>query len=86
MADRKRYNVSPEEFVKAWQESKTVQEVADKLQMPRNLVLSRKSMYSKNRKDGSPGVQLKTMAKVSKRTLNIDKLNEIAKGAEETQE
>lgn len=52
---RKRYNLKPEEFVTAWQTSASVQEVADKFGMPRDIVSARASSYRK------VGVKLKKM-------------------------
>ena len=76
--ERKQYNVSPEAFVKTWQESNSADEVAEKLGMPKNIVLARSAVYRKNRKDGSPGVPLKKMPRVNPRRLDIDNLRKVA--------
>jgi hypothetical protein len=69
---RKRYDVSPEEFVEAsWQESSTPNAVARRLGMPRSCVLSRACTYRKR------GVRLKRMRPPS-RKLNIERLNKLA--------
>lgn len=76
--ERKQYNVSPEVFVKTWQESNSADEVSEKLSMPKNIVLARSAVYRKNRKDGSPGVPLKKMPRINPRRLDVDNLRKIA--------
>lgn len=87
---RKEYNVSAEKFVETWnavaKRGGNAQEVADLLGMPKNLVLARKSNYTKPRKDGSPGVKLLPIKKRNPRKLNIENLNEIASKAAEVEE
>ncbi len=73
--NRKRYNVTAEQFVKVWQESESAQEVAEKLDMPKNIVLARSAVYRKPRKDGTPGVRLKKMPRYNPRRLNVEALN-----------
>lgn len=68
---RTRYNVSPEEFVVAWQRSETVQEVCDRLGMPKANVLARASNYR------SRGVILKEMPRGRSRHLEVEKLNRL---------
>lgn len=68
---RREYSVTPEEFIKAWQESETAQEVADKLGMPKPIVLARASAYR------GEGVKLKKMRRENKRALDIDGLNRL---------
>jgi hypothetical protein len=70
-ASRTEYNVSPEEFVRAWQTSETAQEVADKLKMPKPIVLARASGYRKD------GIHLKKMKRGPKRALDVDALNRL---------
>ena len=76
--ERKQYNVSPEDFVKVWQSSESADEVAQKLNMPKNIVLARSAVYRKNRKDGSPGVPLKKMPRVNPRRLDVENLRKLA--------
>lgn len=54
-----RYNVSPEDFIKAFQESNSPEEVSEKVNMPVKAVMARASAYRKQRKDGRPGIPLK---------------------------
>src|SRR5687768_7634734 len=75
--NRKKYAVSPEQFVKVWQESNSAQEVADKLGMPKNIVLARSAVYRKNRGDGSPGVPLKKMERKNPRKLDVTALTKL---------
>lgn len=67
---RRRYDVTPEDFVRAWQTSGTAQEAADKLGMPKSNVLARASNYR------SRGVNLKVMSKASPKRLDVGRLNE----------
>ena len=69
---RNDYRVSPERFVVAWQASKSVAEVAEKLSIPEDRVLSRASSYRKK------GVLLKKFVPKSL-ALDVDKLNGILK-------
>lgn len=67
---RKHYNVTDVSFCETWQESNSAQEVADKLKMPKNIVLARSAVYR------NKGVDLKTMPRVNPRKLDVSKLNE----------
>lgn len=67
---RKHYNVSDVKFCETWQGSNSAQEVADKLQMPKNIVLARSAVYR------NKGVNLKSMPRVNPRKLDVTKLNE----------
>lgn len=69
--ERTNYNVSPEDFIRAWQTSNTAQEVADRLGMPKGIVLARASNYRRD------GVKLKKLARRHKRALNVEKMNEL---------
>jgi hypothetical protein len=71
---RKKYPVTDEQFVKAWSESNSAQEVADKLGMPKNIVLARSATW-RNR-----GVKLKRMERKNPRRLDVDKLNGLIEG------
>lgn len=67
---RKEYNVTPEQFVMAWEASASAQECADKLKMPKPIVLARASSYRKD------GINLKKM-KRGVNGLNIGQLNDL---------
>jgi len=71
---RKQYNVNWESFVDAWQASTTAQEAADKLGMPKNIVLARYALYKKS------GAKLKKMERKNPRKLDIDALNRRIEG------
>lgn len=75
---RKNYGVDGPTFVKTWQESSSAAEVAEKLDMPKNIVLARKAVYA------NKGVNLKKMERKSPRKLDVDKLNEVAAAASGT--
>lgn len=83
---RERYGITDVQFVNAWQESGSAQEVADKLTelagktVPKAIVLARKATYVKK------GVNLKKMPRVNPRKMDIAKLNEsIANGGKRTE-
>src|SRR5947209_7670873 len=65
------YNVSPQDFCRVWETSETPQEVADRLNMPRPIVLARASFYRKQ------GVRLKKMKRKTKRSLDVNGLNQM---------
>ena len=75
MAKKKRrgrteYDVSPEKFVRVWQQSTSVDNVAIKLEMPKPIVLARKSNYT------TLGIKLKKMPRKStERGLDVNALN-----------
>lgn len=84
---RKNYNVTAEKFCEVWKDTfeagGTAQDVADKLEMPKNAVLARYSNYKKTRSDGTPGVPLPQLKrKKSDKALNIDVLTKIVTGKE----
>ena len=67
---RTEYAVSPERFIRTWQQSSSVAEVAETLGMPKPIVLARKSNYTKL------GIQLKKMPRQSPdRSLDVEGLN-----------
>jgi hypothetical protein len=66
---RKDYNVTPQEFIRAWESSSTAEEVAEILGMPKAIVLARASNYRLQ------GVKLKKMPRQNKRKLDVDALN-----------
>jgi hypothetical protein len=69
MSARKSYSVSPEQFVKIWQMSGSATELAEKLKMPKPIVLARASGYR------SAAVNLKKMPRKSNRNLDVAGLN-----------
>jgi hypothetical protein len=75
---RTRYNVSAEEFVRVWQSSDSAQEAADRLGMPKSIVLARSAVYRKARADGSPGINLKRMPRNNPRKLDTEYLRKVA--------
>ena len=67
---RTEYAVSPERFIRTWQQSSSVAEVSETLGMPKPIVLARKSNYTKL------GIQLKKMPRQSPdRGLDVEGLN-----------
>ena len=68
---RAEYNVTPEKFIEVWESSETAQEVADRLGMPKPIVLARASTYR------SLKIKLKKMKRESKRALNVDECNRL---------
>lgn len=69
--NRNSYRVSPADFVKVWQESGSAQEVADKLGVPKHIVLARSAQYRKN------NIPLKKMPRINPRKLDVDALTRI---------
>lgn len=65
-----RYGVSPEEFVKAWASSTSIDEVIKKTGLPKNAVYSRVNSYRHK------GVKLKKMQRPNK-VINVDELNKL---------
>jgi hypothetical protein len=69
---RKQYNVDPKTFIIAWQQSSTLGEVAEKLQMPEPICSARASMYR------AAGVELRRMPRApSSRKLDVAALNQL---------
>jgi hypothetical protein len=68
---RTKYNADQEEFVRVWQDSKTVQEACDRLKMPYSITLARVSLYRRR------GVKLKKMPRKNSRRLDVDGLNRL---------
>ena len=67
---RTEYDVSPEKFIRVWQQSTSVDNVATKLGMPKPIVLARKSNYT------ALGIKLKKMPRKSTdRGLDVNGLN-----------
>jgi len=68
----KRYDVTPEEFVRAWMQAETLDDVAQKLAMPKAIVAARASHYR------SMGLPLKTLnRKRPSRRLDLERLKQI---------
>jgi hypothetical protein len=67
--ERAEYNVTPQQFIEAWQRSDSPQQVADRLKMPKNIVLARASMYR------VAGIKVKKMKRRNKRYLDVSALN-----------
>jgi hypothetical protein len=65
------YGVDPKAFIEAWEASRTPQEVADKLKMPKAIVLARASNYRQ------AGVKLKKLQRRSKRAIDVEGLNRL---------
>lgn len=63
------YGVTAEQFIEAWQTSETVDEVCEKLKMPKPIVHARASGYREK------GVLLKKMKRYANRGLDVDGLN-----------
>jgi hypothetical protein len=74
-AKRKRvhtkYEVSPEKFIHAWMTSTYLDEVADKLGMPKDIVAARASNYRGMK------LPLKKLKRRSKKALNVQALTEL---------
>ncbi len=69
---RAKYDVCPDDFVVAWQNSDSADEVAAKLSMSKTNVLSRACNYR------SCGVNLKVMKRNDSRKLDTEHLNSLA--------
>ena len=65
-----RKHVSPEDFVRAWQSSSSMQEIAEKIGIKYNAVATRGAAYRKR------GIQLKILDSASQ-TINVDELNNL---------
>jgi transposase len=69
------YGVTAEQFIVAWQTSKTAQEAADRLGMPKPIVHARASAYRQ------AGIKLKLMPRGAKKQLDPVELNRLAEAA-----
>jgi hypothetical protein len=69
--DRRNYNVTPEQFIEAWQTSDGVAGVAKKLKMPKDIINSRASNYR------SAGIRLKKMSRRPKNRLDVEACNRL---------
>jgi hypothetical protein len=70
-SERQTYDVTPEEFVRVWESSKSAREAAERLKMPKPIVLARASSYRKL------GINMKAMRRERKNALNVAELNKI---------
>jgi hypothetical protein len=68
---RKKYEVSVTQFVQAWTQAGSVDEVANLLQMPKNILLARASGYR------SKGVELKKMPRKNNTKIDVAALNSL---------
>jgi hypothetical protein len=66
---RTEYGISQTKFVETWESSNSPEEVAEKLEMPKPVVIARASKYRK------AGVKLKKMGKKSRRSIDVEALN-----------
>lgn len=72
MSERTTYpDTGPERFIEVWQTSDSVQEVSDRLKMPKPIVLARASNYR------AAGVNLKDMKRAAKKALDVAGLNKL---------
>jgi hypothetical protein len=67
---RKKYDVSPERFVEVWEKSKSSDEAAEELHMPKSILHARASGYR------AQGINLKRMPRKSRR-LDVEGLNRL---------
>jgi transcription elongation factor Elf1 len=65
------YNVDAETFIRTWQQAQSAQEVADKLNMPKDIVHARASTYR------NAGIRLKKMPRHSNKALDVEALNKL---------
>jgi hypothetical protein len=68
---RAAYDVTPEKFITVWQTSESADEVAEKLKMPKPIVLARASGYRRG------GLKLKKMPRRPGKGLDIERLNRL---------
>jgi hypothetical protein len=69
--ERTHYPVSPEKFALIWNSCESAEEAAEKLEMPKPIVLARVSNYRQK------GVRLKKMRRKNSRRLDVEKINQI---------
>jgi hypothetical protein len=70
-SERKKYGVTPAEFIVAYSTSETAQEVSEKLKMPVPIVVARAATYRKN------GVRLKKLRRRISRRVDVAELNSL---------
>ena len=68
------YNVAAQEFVRVWQTSESLDEVAERLRMPKAIAAARAAGYREK------GVPLKKMRRRRTNGLDVAALNEIIEG------
>jgi hypothetical protein len=69
--NRAKYNVSARAFLEVWQTANNADEVAERLKMPKPIVLARAANYRK------AGINLKKLSRSTKNRLNVEDLNEL---------
>jgi hypothetical protein len=73
------YGVEKEEFIKAWEESESLPEVADRLKMPKAIVAARAAYYR------SRGIDLKTMTRADRARTEANVMNALIHQVREAQ-
>jgi len=68
---RAKYDIPPEQFIRAWQSSENAAEVSKKLKMPKAIVQARASGYR------ALGIRLKKMPRKPTNKFNVDFANDI---------
>jgi hypothetical protein len=80
---RRKFNVSAEDFVKAYMEvyhfDGTNEDVAARLNMPPGLVSARRSNYNRQRKDGTKGAGLPSLRRKNSTSVPVATLQNIVK-------
>lgn len=73
---KSRYDVSAEMFIKTWAESSSIEEVSEKLGMPKAIVSARASGYR------AVGIPLKRMKRI-RQGLDVEALKQLLEAEEE---
>jgi hypothetical protein len=73
------YDVSAEQFITAWEQAGSAEEVVEKLGMPKAIVHARASTYR------SAGIKLKKMPRKARKRLDVDALNKLIEKIRGTQ-
>jgi hypothetical protein len=71
MLGRQHYEVTPEQFITAWQIADSIDEVVEKLGMPKPIVHARASNYRQ------VGIKLKKMPRKRRDGLDVESLNRL---------
>lgn len=66
-----RYNISPEEFVRAYETSESYEEVQEKTGMPYEVIVTRAHEYRKK------GAKLKKLGRRGRKGLDVEALNQL---------
>jgi hypothetical protein len=75
-----KYDVTPEQFVTAWQTSATVAEAAERLGMPEAIASARATDYR------AKGIMLKRMPRGGKSRLDVEGLSALAESLKPNKE